>query len=99
MDIRNTSATDLVSDLDGLLENYESSFNIIYLCHVFEHFTLPSLNHNLSLLRKLLIPNEGLLYLSVPDFHILSALYLSGKAPLQLIVRAIQDRSEEILVV
>lgn len=93
VDLRATAAVDQVASLQDLLPVYTQAFDVIYLCHVFEHFPLPELPINLRCLHSLLSPC-GKLYLSVPDFNILASIYLAGIVPLSQIVRAIHGGQE-----
>jgi len=96
VDVRNTAAADAMLSIDQLLISYRHSFEIIYLCHVLEHFHMHSITSTLSSFRDLLIPGSGKLYVSVPDFQILSAIYLAGIVPFESIVRAIHGGQEYI---
>jgi predicted SAM-dependent methyltransferase len=65
----------------------------IYMCHSLEHTPLMKVQPLLSYLSDLL-RDDGQLYISVPDFSILSSLYLAQKVPLSSIVRAIHGGQE-----
>jgi len=71
----------------------DSSVNTIYMCHSLEHIPLHSVLPFLCICRRLLI-DGGSLYISVPDFSVLASLYLSGRVPLSMIVRAIHGGQE-----
>lgn len=46
-----------------LLENHKKEYNLIILCHVFEHFL--NLSDELNIIKELLAPN-GIIYIEVP---------------------------------
>ena len=71
----------------------ERSVDLIYMCHSLEHICLNLVPNYLSYLSRLLRAN-GQLYISVPDFEILSSIYLSRKVSLAEIVRAIHGGQE-----
>lgn len=71
----------------------ENSVDLIYMCHSLEHIGLNIVPDFLKYLRRLL-KSEGQLYISVPDFEILSSVYLSRKVALSEIVRAIHGGQE-----
>jgi len=71
----------------------ELSVNTIYMCHSLEHIPMHSVLPFLSSCRRIL-KEAGCLYVSVPDFTVLSSLYLSNRTPLSMIVRAIHGGQE-----
>ena len=71
----------------------ENSVDLIYMCHSLEHIGLNQIPDFLIYLRRLL-KNRGQIYISVPDFEILSSIYLSRKVALSQIVRAIHGGQE-----
>ena len=92
IDSRVSGSTDLTCDINDLPFDRES-IDIIYMCHSLEHIPM----HNvISLLRQLysLLKPRGAAYISVPDFAVLSSLYLSHRVSLSSIVRAIHGGQE-----
>lgn len=71
----------------------DSTVNTIYMCHSLEHIPLHSVLPFLCGCHRIL-NNTGRIYISVPDFSILASLYLSGRVPLSMIVRAIHGGQE-----
>ena len=71
----------------------ENSVDLIYMCHSLEHIGLNLIPDFLIYLRRLL-KEQGQIYISVPDFEILSSIYLSRKVSLSQIVRAIHGGQE-----
>ena len=63
------------------------------MCHSLEHIGLNLIPDFLIYLRRLL-KEQGQIYISVPDFEILSSIYLSRKVSLSQIVRAIHGGQE-----
>ena len=92
IDARKTECTDLVCDINNLPFD-DNSIDLIYMCHSLEHIPLYSIQPTLLKLYKVL-RKGGRLFISVPDFNVLSSLYLSGKVPLTSIVRAIHGGQE-----
>ena len=92
IDARETEYTDLVCDITKLPFE-ENSIDLIYMCHSLEHIPMLEVSDFLGSLRNILKPN-GEVYISVPDFSILSSLYLSGRVQLASIVRAIHGGQE-----
>lgn len=92
IDSREGPNVDYVCDIANLKFS-PGTIHTIYMCHSLEHVRLFDVGVILKNLNRLLIPS-GLLYISVPDFAVLSALYLSGKVPLSTIVRAIHGGQE-----
>jgi predicted SAM-dependent methyltransferase len=92
VDSRESFCTDLVCDMN-CLPFEDSSIDLFYLCHSLEHIPMHNIQDLLRSLNRMLRPN-GQIYISVPDFSILSSLYLSGRVPLSHIVRAIHGGQE-----
>lgn len=92
IDARETPCVDMVCDIHNL-PFPANSIETIYMCHSLEHLFMHDVQLILSMLFNMLIPS-GLLYISVPDFSILSSLYLSGRVPLASIVRAVHGGQE-----
>lgn len=93
-DFRKTLASEKNGTLEDLLMTNIGSFEIIYLCHVLEHFPLPTIVETLSKFKRLLIPGKGMIFISVPDFETLVSMYLSHIVPLSTIIRAIHGGQE-----
>jgi len=93
-DMRQTSATDLSGSLEDLLDGYSGCFDVIYLCHVLEHFGLHEIYSTLAKFKQLLREGAGQIYISVPNFEVLASMYLAGVVELQTIVRAIHGGQE-----
>jgi predicted SAM-dependent methyltransferase len=94
IDVRPTSATDIVCDFMAL-PYPEMSVDTIYMCHSLEHIRMPDVMTYLSYIITLLRP-RGNLFVSVPDFEILASLYLAGRATMSEIVRAIHGGQEYV---
>lgn len=92
IDSRASPFTDMVCDMNDLPFK-QGSIEIIYMCHSLEHIPMYSIVSLLSKLKSLLMPS-GKLYISVPDFEILSSIYLAQKVKLATIVRAIHGGQE-----
>ena len=71
-----------VEDLSFIPDN---SAQLIYACHVLEHFGRKTYMDTLSEWHRVLAPG-GILRLAVPNFRVAAELYLSGKLP-----RGIED--------
>lgn len=67
IDCRKLESVDVVSDLEKLKKFEDNSAEIIYACHVLEHF---SHRKTLGILKewKRVLKNNGKLFLAVPDF-------------------------------
>ncbi len=91
--MRSTSACDLVTSHTELLNDFGGYFDTIYLCHVLEHFPLYEIQSTLRIFYSLL-NQSGKIYISVPDFEVLSSIYLARIVPLDYIVRAIHGGQE-----
>ncbi len=94
VDARPTKATDLVMGLDEVESHYPNYFENIYICHVLEHFPLTSFPATLIRFKNLLRKQSSKLYISVPNFEVLSSIYLANLVPLEMIVRAIHGGQE-----
>ena len=70
---------DLVTSVDDLTTIGDNSADLIYSCHVLEHFHRRKVSSVLSEWRRILKPN-GILRLSVPDFDALVTIYQSTKS-------------------
>jgi len=92
IDSRSSEAVDIVCDMQRLPFKPES-LQIVYMCHSLEHIPLLEVQPFLHSINRLLSP-KGRLYISVPDFNVLASLYLAGRAPLSMIVRAIHGGQE-----
>jgi predicted SAM-dependent methyltransferase len=92
VDARESNCTDLVCDITALPFG-DCSVDIFYMCHSLEHIPMHGVQAMLRKLHGMLKPN-GKIYISVPDFAILSSLYLSGRVPLSAVVRAIHGGQE-----
>ena len=95
IDSREGPNVDLVCDIANLqfLETIDTIY-MCFLCFPCRHVRLFDVGVILKNLNRLLIPSRPSIYISVPDFEVLSALYLSGKVPLTSIVRAIHGGQE-----
>lgn len=92
VDARESSCTDLVCDITDLPFG-DCSVDTFYMCHSLEHIPMHGIQTMLGRLHRMLKPN-GQIYISVPDFAIISSLYLSGRVPLSAVVRAIHGGQE-----
>lgn len=92
IDNRKSANVDIACNMLDLPFDSES-IDLIYMCHSLEHVPLPDIKPFLSRLKDILRPS-GKLYISVPDFEILSSLYLAKKVPLSMIVRAVHGGQE-----
>ena len=92
VDARQTEAVDMICDMLSLPFKPES-LEVVYMCHSLEHIPLLEVQPFLDGIYRLLSP-KGSLYISVPDFNVLASLYLAGRAPLSMIVRAIHGGQE-----
>ena len=75
---------DLVESVDHLPVFSDNSIDLIYACHLLEHFNKKRIPEVLKEWRRIL-KKKGVLRLSVPDFKVLSELYVSGRATLSQI--------------
>jgi predicted SAM-dependent methyltransferase len=66
---------DFVHNIDSLPMFDDDSADLIYACHVLEHFSRAQLKDVLVEWRRILVP-KGVLRLAVPDFTALCKLYL-----------------------
>lgn len=92
VDARASAHTDLVCDFYEL-PFADNSVELFYMCHSLEHIPMHQTHLFIRKLFTMLKPS-GKIYISVPDFAVLSSLYLSGRVPLSSIVRAIHGGQE-----
>lgn len=76
VDIQKHPHVDLVADISSLDTIDDASVDLIYACHVLEHFGRHDYTHALSEWARLLKPN-GVLQLAVPDFRAIAEWYLA----------------------
>lgn len=90
VDIRWTSAVDILADLKWCAKNLEGQGKELYLCHVLEHYGYPGIKERrdhqfvlgaLTDINKILKKN-GLVRISVPNFRALAELYINNNVPL-----------------
>lgn len=75
IDVRATSATDIVADLNRpRLGSARSVVSHAFFEHLYRNDRLP----HLKAIREALTPDGWLLYLGLPDFHEVARLYLEG---------------------
>ena len=72
---------DVVSAVDKLPMIKDDSVDLIYACHVLEHFNKKQVPAVLTEWRRML-KTEGILRLAVPNFKVLAQMYVEGKATL-----------------
>ena len=89
VDIVKTDVTDIVDDVSTLKSFNNNSVNLIYACHVLEHFKRKEYKSVLQRWTELLIPS-GILRLSVPDFRKAANLYLKNLYPLNELLGFLQ---------
>ena len=70
IDARNTDAADMVMDISKLDHIENGSVDLIYACHVLEHFKLVGVNSYLNVLSNWVskLKSGGIIQLSVPNF-------------------------------
>lgn len=73
---------DVVAAVDDLFMIEEQSVDLIYACHVFEHFNRDVRGRVLAEWRRVLRPG-GTLRVAVPDFESCARLYVEGGATLR----------------
>ena len=83
---------DHVSTIDNLSFLGDNTIDLIYCCHVLEHFKRREVNKVLFEWRRVLKPN-GILRLSVPDFEKLCEVYKSNKK-LETVIGALFGRQD-----
>lgn len=77
VDIRDNLVCDMVADIGDLSEFEPSSVDVIYACHVLEHFKRHEYMYVLDRWHRLLKPN-GILRVAVPDlFEVAKGIYLN----------------------
>lgn len=82
VDIIDNGLVDVVDDV-SLLEKFKNeSADMIYACHVLEHFKRKEYFKVLSRWTEVLKPG-GILRISVPDFEKVVKVYLEGKFPIE----------------
>ena len=90
IDVRNTEATDIVTELPALAVCLKGCCSEVYMSHVLEHFASPGkamrkgkndILGAILLVKKMLKPS-GILRIAVPNFRVLCQLYISGEVPL-----------------
>lgn len=72
---------DLVTSIDDLSMIEANSCDLVYACHVLEHFKRRTVNRVLEEWNRVLKPG-GILRLALPDFEACAKLYVAGKATL-----------------
>jgi predicted SAM-dependent methyltransferase len=87
VDIRPEVQPDVVADVHNMPMFDDNSASLIYFSHGIEHFTVADVPRLLREWKRILALG-GWLYLSVPDFSIMTGLYLSGEVQLKDIVPA-----------
>ena len=90
IDVRNTEATDIVTELPALAVSLKGCCSEVYMSHVLEHFASPGKAMRkgkndvlgaILLVKKMLKPS-GTLRIAVPNFRVLCQLYIRGEVPL-----------------
>lgn len=76
VDSRPETRPDYVGDVSDLSNHPSNSINEIYACHVLEHFPLAKTYDVLREWARVLVPQEGRLWLAVPDFNVIADLYI-----------------------
>ena len=84
IDSRHLEGVEVVSAADDL-RFPDGSVDLIYACHVLEHFPRRDTQRVLQEWRRVLKP-EGTLRLSVPDFDAVCRAYRTARAPLALLL-------------
>lgn len=84
IDIIKYPHVDLVTNVDNLSMIESNSVDLIYACHILEHFNKNNVIPTLIEWRRIL-KLGGRLRLSVPDFEVLTKLYVSGEVTLEKI--------------
>ncbi len=72
---------DVVTTVENLFMIQDDSVELIYACHILEHFNRNYRERVLKEWHRVLQPG-GILRLAVPDFEVCARLYLEGKATL-----------------
>jgi predicted SAM-dependent methyltransferase len=81
IDILKHPRVDVVAAVDDLFMIPDNSADLIYACHVLEHFNRTRRGRVLQEWRRVLKPG-GVLRVAVPDFEACARLYVEGKATL-----------------
>lgn len=84
VDIQEFPHVDIVSTIESLPMIPDESVDLIYNCHVLEHFNRKQIPGVLAEWYRVLKPG-GVLRTAVPDFKQCAALYLAGEATLEQI--------------
>jgi predicted SAM-dependent methyltransferase len=84
IDIIKHPHVDVVAAVDDLFMIQNGSVDLIYACHILEHFNRNSRLRVLREWHRVLKPG-GILRIAVPDFEMCARLYLEGKATLSQI--------------
>lgn len=84
VDIIKHPHVDVVAAIDDLFMIKDDEVDLIYACHVFEHFNKRTRESVLREWHRVLKPG-GTLRLAVPDFEVCARLYLEGSARLEQI--------------
>lgn len=82
VDIRENDGVDLVDDISSLNTIKEGSIELIYACHVLEHFGRHEYKNVLKRWYNIL-EKDGILRLSVPDLEKVFKLYVNKKTNLK----------------
>lgn len=94
IDIRSEVKPDFIADITNLDGQFlPEGADMIYWCHGLEHIPRPLVEPTLKKLYSLLRPS-GVLRLSLPDFEIMTKLYLLGDVPLREIIGPIMGRQD-----
>lgn len=84
VDIIKHPHVDLIANVDSLPMIESNSVDLVYSCHILEHFNKRGVVLALTEWRRIL-KSGGILRLSVPDFEVLAKLYIFKKATLDQI--------------
>lgn len=95
IDIVEFPHVDIVSTIDSLPMIQDNSVDLIYNCHVAEHFNKKQVPLVLAEWYRILKPG-GILRTAVPDFEQLSKLYSSGKVTLDEIHGPVFGRQDAL---
>lgn len=82
VDIRKEMSTDVVDDIRTLVSFKDGTADLIYACHVLEHFKK---NERLEVLKRWqeVLKPGGILRIAVPDFYAVAHSYLTKIVPLE----------------
>jgi len=81
VDVVKFEHVDIITNIDNLFMVEDDSVDLIYACHVLEHFNRLKIKNVLLEWRRVLKPG-GILRLAVPDFEKCGKLYTEGKVTL-----------------